>query len=45
LALYPKLGENKIFELFNAAHYQWIGMYIGIEIENFDEISSSFFIR
>ncbi|CAF0800167.1 unnamed protein product [Rotaria sordida] len=28
LALYPILGENKVFELFNGAHFQWIGMYI-----------------
>ncbi len=32
LALYPKLGENKVLELFNAAHFEWIGMYIGKNI-------------
>jgi hypothetical protein len=24
-ALYFKLGEDKIFVLFNAAHFKWIG--------------------
>jgi hypothetical protein len=28
LALCFKLSERKIFELFNAAHFQWIGTYI-----------------
>ncbi|CAF4517395.1 unnamed protein product [Rotaria sp. Silwood1] len=28
LVLYPILGENKVFELFNGAHFKWIGMYI-----------------
>jgi hypothetical protein len=30
LALYPKLGEQKVLELFSGAHFEWIGMYIGI---------------
>jgi len=30
LALYPKLGEHKVSELFNAAHFEWIGMYIDL---------------
>ncbi|CAF2622572.1 unnamed protein product [Rotaria sp. Silwood2] len=28
LALYSILGENKVFELFSGAHFEWIGMYI-----------------
>lgn len=30
LALYPTLGHNKIFELFNGAYYEWIGVYIDL---------------
>ena len=48
LALYPKLGELKIYELFNGAHFSWIGMYIGrskknISLEKLDELGLFFY--